>query len=124
MEPDFPGEVSSVEGLVLVRIRPFFGTGVARPWYIYKGFCRGPASDGRRNERVRVEVPSLFLVLSIPWASVGATPQVSQHRLPSGSLKQYLNTNPDDLEASGCRFKPCASPILTVSGWTIGMELQ
>ena len=90
-----------MEGIVLVRLRPFFGIGGPRPWYIYKGICQGPASDGRRNERVRVEVPSLSLVLSIPWASVGATPQVSQHRLPSGWLKQCLNTNPDDLEAAG-----------------------
>ena len=101
VEPDIPGEVSSMEGMVLVRIRPFFGRGVVRPWYIYKRFCRRPASDGRRNERVRIEVPSLSLVLSIPWASVGATPQVSQHRLPSGWLKQYLNTSPDDLQAAG-----------------------
>ena len=107
VEIDHPNEAESTEGPVLVRIRPFFGPGQNRPWYIYQGRCRGVASDGRRNERVRVEVPSLGLVLSIPWACVGATPSTSQHRLPAGWLAQYLNTNPDDLEAGGgCAGSP------------------
>ena len=58
---------------VLVRLRPFFGTGVFRHCYIYKG---------------------------IPWTCIGATPNTSQHRLPAGWLAQCLNTNPDDLEAA------------------------
>ena len=56
--------------------------------------------------RVRI-VP--YLVLSVR-ASVGATSQVSQHRLPSGWLQQYLNTNPDDLEAAGVSVQAAHVP--------------
>ena len=93
-----------------VRLRPFFGPGQERPWYIYRGDCRGVASDGRRNERVRVEVPSLGIALSTPWSCIGATPSTSQHRLPSGWLAQYLSTNPDDLEAAGIAIQAVRIP--------------
>ena len=83
-EPDVPGEAQSMEGIVLVRIRPFFGAGIPRPWYIYKGVCHGPAPDGRRNERVRVEVPSLSLALSIPGRVWGLPPRSPNTVYPVG----------------------------------------
>ena len=110
VEIDHPKEVEQTEGPVLVRLRPFFSPGQERPWYIYRGDCRGVASDGRRNERVKVEVPSLGIVLSIPWSCIGATPTTSQHRLPSGWLAQYLSTNPDDLEAAGIAIQAVRIP--------------
>ena len=110
VEIDHPKEIEPAEGPVLVRLRPFFGPGRERPWYIYRGDCRGVAPDGRRNERVRVEVPSLGIVLSIPWSCIGATPSTSQHRLPAGWLTQYLNTNPDDLEAAGIAVQAVRIP--------------
>ena len=110
VEIDHPKEVEQAEGPVLVRLRPFFGPGQERPWYIYRGECRGVASDGRRNERVRIEVPSLGIVLSISWSCIGATPTTSQHRLPSGWLAQYLSTNPDDLEAAGIAIQAVRVP--------------
>ena len=122
VEIDHPKEIEPAEGPVLVRLRPFFGPGRERPWYIYRGDCRGVASDGRRNERVRVEVPSLGIVLSIPWNCIGATPSTSQHRLPAGWLTQYLNTNPDDLEAAGSKL--FASQSRTSDGWKIGTDQQ
>ena len=64
----------------------------------------------RRNERVRIEVPSLGTVLSIPWSCIGATPTTSQHRLPSQWLAQYLSTNPDDLEAAGIAIQAVRIP--------------
>ena len=110
VEIDRPGEVDASDGPVLVRLRPFFGPDSQRPWYIYQGKCCGVAADGRRNERVRIEIPSLGIVLSIPWACIGATPSTSQHRLPAGWLAQYLNTNPDDLEAAGVAVQAVRIP--------------
>ena len=55
-------------------------------------------------------MPSLGIMLSIPWSCVGATPNTSQHRLPSGWLAQYLNTNPDDLEAAGIAIQAVRVP--------------
>ena len=55
------GEGFPADSLLLVRIWPFFGRIRDRKWYLYLGHAQGIAPDSRRNERVKINVPSLGL---------------------------------------------------------------
>ena len=95
---------------LLVRLRPFFGPGVGRKWYLFLGHIQGVAPDGRRNERVRIFVPSLVLDLSVPWNGISPKPPTQNHRLPASWLTQYLYSPPLDFQGRGCQFRQPVFP--------------
>ena len=112
VEPDglVEGDNFPTGSLLLVRLRPFFGKKADRCWYIYEGRARGVAPDGRRNERVRIYLPSLGL------EAIGPTPVVQHHRLPAAWLTQYLYTCPLDLEERGVAIQ-AVSRLGSRLGW-------
>ena len=112
MEPDRPreGEGFPAGSLVMVRVRPFFGRSKDRHWYTFLGHSVGVASDSRRNERVRINIPSLGVDVSIPWTCVGLTPAVQRHKLPATWLTQYLYTSPLDLDERGVSIQAVRVP--------------
>ena len=100
--------------------RPFFGKIKDRMWYIYLGRSQGISPDSRRNERVKIHLPSLGLDVSVPWVCVGPAPSTRQHRLPAAWLAQYLYTTPHDLEERGVTIQVVRLPeemLEWLQGW-------
>ena len=93
----------STPQLVLVRVHPFFGSrGEGRLWYLFVGNLVGIASDSRRNERSKVEIPSLGIHVSVPWASTVPPPTLGAGgRLPRDWTLQFLHERPLHLEEQG-----------------------
>ena len=92
-----------VPQLVLVRLHPFFGSrGDSRQWYLFAGNIVGVAPDSRRQERSKVEIPSLGIHVSVPWASTVPPPALGAGgRLPRDWILQFLHERPSHLEEQG-----------------------
>ena len=87
---------------VLVRLHPFFGSGVKTCWFIFLGEVEGIAEDSRRTERAAVKVSSLGLRVSLPWHCLGEPPLTDQSgRYPRTWLQEFLYSAPTELEDRG-----------------------
>ena len=101
---------------VLVRLHPFFGSGVKTRWFPFLGEVEGIAEDSRRTERAAVKIASLGLRVSLPWHCLGEPPLTDQSgRYPRAWLQEFWYSSPTELEDRG-RFRLARLPRIRGNG--------
>ena len=85
----------------IVQIIPRMGPGIPKAWFSFLGNFQGHENGGR----LRVEIPTLRWVLSIPLGNVRELPkqlqQTQDEELALKAFLEYLNNTPERCDENG-----------------------